>query len=121
MSPIFAATRQALLLLVSPIWLRSSEALAQLVLSGQMSVQKLWLAGDVKDAPEYFAELNPDALEPKGNVIKESDGTTLEPGALPPAVHRAVLVASLCNVATYVPFRSPIHQLLNAFTVFEGT
>jgi hypothetical protein len=67
-----------------------------------MSVQKLWLAGDLDTAPEYYAELNPDALEPKGNVIRESDQIALDPGALPLAVRQAVLVASLCNVATYV-------------------
>lgn len=64
-----------------------------------MSVQKFWLAGD-SDATEFSAELNPDALEPKGNVIRDSDKTTLDISALPEAIKQAVLVASLCNVAT---------------------
>lgn len=64
-----------------------------------MSVQKLWLAGD-SDETEFSAELNPDALEPKGNVFRDSDKSVLDPSNLGPAIEQAVLVASLCNVAT---------------------
>ncbi|RXW25273.1 hypothetical protein EST38_g541 [Candolleomyces aberdarensis] len=68
---------------------------------GQMSVQKFWLATDQPDAAsEFSAELNPDAIEPRGNVLRDSDGSALDPKALPQAITQAVLVASLCNVAT---------------------
>lgn len=66
-----------------------------------MSVQKLWLAGD-SDETEFSAELNPDALEPKGNVIRDSNSTALDPANLGTVLKQTVLVASLCNVATYV-------------------
>ncbi|KAF6762702.1 sodium transport ATPase [Ephemerocybe angulata] len=67
---------------------------------GQMSVQQLWLAGDSGASPEFSAETNPDALEPKGNVVRDSDKTVLEISSLPQGFRQAVLVASLCNVAT---------------------
>lgn len=62
-------------------------------------MQKLWLAGD-SDETEFSAELNPDALEPKGSVFRDSDKSVLDPSNLGTGLEQAILVASLCNVST---------------------
>lgn len=67
---------------------------------GQMSVQKFWLAGLPESSSEFTVPTNPDALEPRGEVLRDTNNTALDIGALPPAVSQAARVASLCNVAT---------------------
>lgn len=67
---------------------------------GQMSVQKLWLATGDKDASEFTAELNANALDPQGAIRRDSDQSSLDPTTLPEGIRQAVLVSSLCSVAT---------------------
>jgi hypothetical protein len=67
-----------------------------------MSVQKLWLATGDKDASEFTAELNANALDPEGAIKRDSDGSLLDPTSISEGIRQAVLVSSLCNVATYV-------------------
>ncbi|KAG2008873.1 calcium-transporting ATPase [Coprinopsis cinerea AmutBmut pab1-1] len=67
---------------------------------GQMSVQKLWLAADKPHDSEFTAELNDNALDPTGIIKRDTDSSVLDGASMPEGVRQAVLVASLCNVAT---------------------
>lgn len=72
-----------------------------------MSVRKFWIAGNPAATVEYTAEVNQDALQPKGVVRKDSDQSIVDPEQLGLSMLRALRVASLCNVATYV-----VHKIL---------
>ncbi|KAH6869376.1 hypothetical protein BKA70DRAFT_1358172 [Coprinopsis sp. MPI-PUGE-AT-0042] len=90
---------------------------------GQMSVQKLWLATGDKDASEFTAELNANALDPEGAIKRDSEGSLLDPAALPEGIRQAVLVSSLCNVATYGQWKStgdPTEVALQVFAMKLG-
>jgi magnesium-transporting ATPase (P-type) len=67
---------------------------------GQMSVQKFWLASSPQFISEFSAALNPNALEPTGEIIRDGDSTVLDTTTLPEGVAQAVRVSSLCNIAT---------------------
>lgn len=67
-----------------------------------MSVRKLWLAGDSGSSAEFTAENTQDALEPKGIVRRDSDGSILDPVTNGEGLDNALRIASLCNVASYV-------------------
>ena len=63
-------------------------------------MQKLWLATGDKNESEFTAELNANALDPQGAIKRDSDQSLLDPALLPEGIRQAVLVSSLCNVAT---------------------
>ncbi|TFK19872.1 calcium-transporting ATPase 3 [Coprinopsis marcescibilis] len=69
---------------------------------GQMSVQKLWLAAESGKDLEYTAELNDNALDPTGSIFAKDGSIVAGDGAitLNEGLKQAVLVTSLCNVAT---------------------
>ncbi|PPR03337.1 hypothetical protein CVT24_012577 [Panaeolus cyanescens] len=67
---------------------------------GKMSVNKLWLAAEPSNAAEFTAEVTQDALNPAGNVRRDSDNSVLDPTTISEGLARAVRIASLCNVAT---------------------
>ena len=95
-----AAIKPVLSLSVGSVTFILVEVQVGLMLSGQMSVQKLWLAGLPESSSEFTVPTNPDALEPRGEVLRDTNNTALDINALPPAVSQAARVASLCNVAT---------------------
>lgn len=74
-----------------------------------MSVKKFWVAGNPTTAVEYTAETMQDALQPEGIVRKDSDNSVVDPQRLARSMLRALRVASLCNVATYVVHRVYIY------------
>ncbi|KAF4602743.1 hypothetical protein EYR40_005960 [Pleurotus pulmonarius] len=68
---------------------------------GQMSVRKMWLAGEPTKDSEYTAEIVSDnAIEPVGPVHVGVDGPALDPKTLGEGLRRAVQAVALCNVAT---------------------
>ncbi|TFK28820.1 sodium transport ATPase [Coprinopsis marcescibilis] len=67
---------------------------------GQMSVQKLWLAGSADGSSEFTAPTGQDALEPRGEIRRDSDSSVIDIATLPEGIAQAIRVASLCNVAT---------------------
>lgn len=67
---------------------------------GQMSVRKFWLAASPELCGEFTAETNSNALEPIGDICRDSDGSKLDPTTLSEGLAQAVRAVALCNLAT---------------------
>lgn len=67
---------------------------------GKMSVRTVWLAGSPGSPESFSAEPTQDALDLKGLVRKDSDASIIHAAQVHAGLKQAVLVASLCNIAT---------------------
>ncbi|KAJ8468494.1 hypothetical protein ONZ45_g17219 [Pleurotus djamor] len=68
---------------------------------GQMSVRKLWVAGNFSQDSEYVAESSSNALEPVGIIRRGANGPAIDPAVdLNGDLAQVVQAAALCNVAS---------------------
>ncbi|TRM60619.1 hypothetical protein BD626DRAFT_549599 [Schizophyllum amplum] len=68
---------------------------------GQMSVRTFWLGADPEKSRTFFADSGSNAIEPVGEVHKDSPtGDLVDVKAMDEGLAQAVRVAALCNVAT---------------------